>query len=1149
MKKRLVLSALGCFAMFAQHITSFEPTEKRINGGGAYTQFVQEHATDGDFSAKVFYPGSDKDTWPDMNLYLDPKIFPDTENDSFFFDVWHAEKGNLTLNIRIDYNVGESAFGGVQALPKTKNTCDVKFDKSVFKGVKRVPKKLVIYRRMPRENATVWIDNVRLGKKTYNFKPIFYVAPAGKREATASEKQAGFQLFQRNWMELVFKNVAPQPTDKADVVLSATACPGEVEPMTLSIHPLKSFSKVTLTIDEPLKNDSGDTLPTSAFNVMNILCINKRPAYPMQSYYADVPMVIDRTNTIKLDAGETKSFWIDVTVPENTKGGIYNGFATLTLDGAQHKVPIAFKVRSFKVPEAGDKMFGEYLTMPKVDESEYKQVITEEFAFMRRLGMTSVGICYGPATDEKKFENGKCTLKIKENAPFTYAMDAYVKEGYTQPVILLSDSGQGFASDSHADLHSDTYKAYYKAYWTAMQEACKRRGWPELIVQPEDEPAWREASAKERHKTLLTYLKEIPGQRTEQDGPGDSYFINEAGPYSDVWNFNGRVGDKPLMERLAKEGKKAVFYNCDVESYRTATSRYMAGFFQLVSGADGCYNWALKSYAGDVFDDLDSKNGDTTNFFPGDKKHAGGPGIGLLAFREGIDDYNYAAYLKKLIAQHPGKKADYAQKVLDSILASIKYDPHLRDTADFPKLPNDANGNARITGRCNIKNGWELEDYSLAREIIAGQIEILLAEDKDTALAKPVALKAQKKVAQEDNSLAETTAANSYSVQIPQVVTAPKIDGVLDDSCWMQAGVMKDFSINVGGKPLAQTIARVVSDGEYLYFGVECMEEYVNSIAANVTQNQGEVYMDDCIELFIDPAHNNANYKQICVNVLGYYSTHTGDGKSWKPTNIKTAGSRGKDRWFLEVGIPMAELQLKGKTFGLNVCRERRPIEVFELSCWSPTNGSFGQPAFFGVGNLGMAWFRSISADDVVVGKSGITVSLVNQYQNDDALTVEANWKLTQNGKQVATGTSSTKVKPGKQEAKAFIPLTVGMPGNLEALVTIKSQDGKLLEKQTVRTIVPPIVEFKCATPFAGENWSTDIKVNYNDLKDEKLRLQVFADSNPKAIVSIDIDDTKELTLTPANGKFTTLDKLNAKLVYKSSGKVIGEAKLSVFAK
>ena len=52
--------------------------------------------------------------------------------------------------------------------------------------------------------------------------------------------------------------------------------------------------------------------------------------------------------------------------------------------------------------------------------------------------------------------------------------------------------------------------------------------------------------------------------------------------------------------------------------------------------------------------------------------------------------------------------------------------------------------------------------------------------------------------------------------------------------------------------PLRQTHGRIITDGTYSLAAV-CDEEYMNKIATNVTENGGQVWMDDCVEFFLTP--------------------------------------------------------------------------------------------------------------------------------------------------------------------------------------------------------------------------------------------------------------------------------------------------------
>ena len=1151
MKNKTVLmaSALLAATVFGLDLTSFEDASwtKRITETRDF-QVVQEHASHGKAAAKVLFKGSLKDTWPGFKVSLTEEEVK--ENNTLVFTAWHENAGRLDMSIRIDHFKGESTFSNFSVPPKSLVPIETPLYFRDSNGNANLPKAVFIYIRCPRKDSTVWFDNFRLVNGLAKFKKVVYVPPKGHRAPTDEEKAFGAQLFSRTWMEHIFRNVKPLPSDDSHPVLKAAACPGESEPVMLSLHALKEVTNAKLTVPAPLKSADGGEIPPSAFTIQYLAYLNKRLTYQSLSFYEQIPMVLEQRESIAVKTNESQAIWIDIAVPQNAKPGLYQGCLLLTLDGQSKSIPYELKVRPFVAPEATDMMYGEYLTGPRGLVPTYADKVAQyehDLAFMRKLNFTSVGFCHSFDISKCVYQDGKVTINFLDEEMFVVFMDLYVKHKYPCPVILLADPGDKFALRQGFKEFSPEYKACYQTFWKAMQAECKARNWPELIVQPEDEPGWRSTDVQNRNVQLLKYLKEIPGMRTEVDGPGDSYFYTQAGPYSDVWNFNGCVAPPEKMKELAAEGRLVALYNNDVESYRPATSRYVAGFFMARSKANGVFNWAMRSYGGSPFNDFDSRYGDTTNFYPGDKNRPGGPGIGMLSFREGIDDYRYIRYLQELIKQKPGEKADYAQKVLDEILGSINYFTQIRNAGTFKTLPVAPDGSNQVTGVFNLKTGWKLEDYDHAREIIATQIETLLGVADAVKNAMPPVLNLAASNSAPVYSESPLASRNSYKVTVTRCKSAPVLDGKLDDDCWQTAGLMQDFSINVGGKPKAQTKAWIATDGESLFLATECEEEFMSHLTANVTEKNGHVYNDDCVEFFIDPNLKMQGFYQLSINPLGtiYCGGTLG---AWNP-DVKVAVSRGTDRWFVEFSIPLKDLKLAGSSFGFNVCRERRPLEVFELSCWSPTGGSFGQPSRFGLASLGSTWIRNLNVDTAIVGKGSINVNVINPNANQDELTVETAWKLMDGTKVLAEEKATRKAVPGNKSAELTIPTRLAQAGELEVLVTIKDSKGTLLEKQVVRREVKSPVSVFVSSPFVATPWKASLTIDYLQDADEKLELQVWAVSNPKQITRLKTGRNFRFDVTLYKGNFSPLDGLTAKLIDLNSNRIIGSTDITLFAK
>ncbi|MBI3919928.1 MAG: carbohydrate-binding family 9-like protein, partial [Armatimonadetes bacterium] len=188
---------------------------------------------------------------------------------------------------------------------------------------------------------------------------------------------------------------------------------------------------------------------------------------------------------------------------------------------------------------------------------------------------------------------------------------------------------------------------------------------------------------------------------------------------------------------------------------------------------------------------------------------------------------------------------------------------------------------------------------------------------------------------------------------------AIRLDGVLDEPSWNAPPWQSSFlsasvaSENAGQpKPVAvQTRFKVLYDASALYIGVECDEPNIDKLRADVTEHDGMVFTDDCVEIFFDPAGEGRYYHHFVVNTRGaWYDDYGVDyglvhNKLWAcPLEVGTKVDVAAKVWRVEVKIPFAALQLKadvGPNWLWNVARERYATGAMELSTWSPLKGNF----------------------------------------------------------------------------------------------------------------------------------------------------------------------------------------------------------------
>ncbi len=1127
---------LACIACAQQPLVSFEDGENwqaHIRKGGSLDfKIVQENPNHGQNAARAFFPGSEIDTWPGFYVVVNQDNLAD--NNILAFNAWHEEPEDLLLSVRVDFKDGTRIFLSAPTLPpRQKTKHKIYLPVKDLDGNKKTINTILVYRSKPRKNATIWFDAFEYASSDTLFTPIEYVAQPGIKP-NQEELEFGAQIFQRPWMEHVFPNV--KPTQRNPVKLTFNACPGEAEPATLSVHALNNVNAAKATITKDLEDDKGNKLAKDAFQILIVQCLDKRPTYPDTRRYVNLPVVLEKLQQAPIPKDTTLTFWVDATIPKDARPGTYNGSLALKLDNKEATIPVAVNVRNFTLQEPDDMFWGEYFTSFFLGETleEQNQFIKDALLDMRQNGMTSLGICFGLDLSKSTYENGIPKYDIPEDAHLTTTLNTYRDLKFPQPIIILADMGQAFCSVQKLPFGTQQYKEAYQAFWKSFQQEAKKRNWPEIIVQPVDEPGWKDQGEKDRNLALLKYLKEIPGMRTEQDGPGDDYFHNVAGPWSDVWNFNGATGTPEVIEKLHRENKIPLIYNCDVESYRPATARYTTGFFQARSNTRGSFNWAYCSFANDPYSDFDSKHGDWMHIYPKTNKRPGGPSIGWRATREGIDDFKYIATLKALIKQSKSPKTKEAQKILDEVLNSINYSKNVRNAGSFQKLPTQK-GVQRIAGAFTQPIGWNLQNYDDAREIIATQFNRLI-EDKQQ---EQIAQKPEFNIVPTTLGNFEKTNQIIYSIAIPTLDTSPKIDGKLDDPCWNSAAQASNFTINTGGTPKAQTQFKIFADKSFLYIACKCDEPYMNLITANITRNNGPLWLDDCIEIFFDTDRNGKDFKQVIVNVLGFNAT-SASIKNWKPT-IQSATERLDDAWTAEVKIPLESLNIKGNTFGFNLCRERRPTEIFELSCWAPTGPKFATPEKFGTATFGHTVIVEVNDVACQVGTTAFSLKCNPKGKT----TFIATWTLEADGKISQLGKSQTAID---EPATITFSKNIPKPGTLQVDIVATDNQNKEIDRLAIsRTIPNPILIAK-TSPFSdASNFTASIKLNYKPEDNQKLAFKIMTKEQQQTIpIQSGIDN---FILKQTKGTLNQLDKLEVTLIDATSNKTIASDETTILAR
>ncbi|MGN0873077.1 MAG: glycoside hydrolase domain-containing protein [Victivallales bacterium] len=175
---------------------------------------------------------------------------------------------------------------------------------------------------------------------------------------------------------------------------------------------------------------------------------------------------------------------------------------------------------------------------------------------------------------------------------------------------------------------------------------------------------------------------------------------------------------------------------------------------------------------------------------------------------------------------------------------------------------------------------------------------------------------------------------------------------------------------------------------------IRCLEPEMDKLKCSVSDNGGNVWKDDAVEIFFAPAANDRSLSQFVVAAGGGRWMGRGTDKSVDEYDKWTAEvSREKDAWIINAEIPYELLGWKerpaaGTAIGFNVARNRKPVQ--ELSSLSFANGSFHNLRNFAVLLLDSpeAWFRKtkteLKAEAMPLGNAALNGKLADWNPGSD---------------------------------------------------------------------------------------------------------------------------------------------------------------------
>jgi hypothetical protein len=198
-------------------------------------------------------------------------------------------------------------------------------------------------------------------------------------------------------------------------------------------------------------------------------------------------------------------------------------------------------------------------------------------------------------------------------------------------------------------------------------------------------------------------------------------------------------------------------------------------------------------------------------------------------------------------------------------------------------------------------------------------------------------------------------------MRVGRTTEKPLIDGHLNEALWHQSAQVDSFflysSLHYAAVPSqVRTRVHMAYDDEALYIGFHCFDSSPDSLVARSRDFDDSLWMEDIVEIFLDPGFDYSGYVHMGINSLGTASdaAYGGSGADGSPprwnARARIASQVGADFWSAECRIEFGQDELlrpaAGARWGLNFVRTYRGAEY---SQWVRTYSGGHSPDDFGL--------------------------------------------------------------------------------------------------------------------------------------------------------------------------------------------------------
>jgi len=487
-------------------------------------------------------------------------------------------------------------------------------------------------------------------------------------DLTAEEQARGYVVFARDYTTKVYPFTNPQRREIGRT-LTTFATPGEFEPTTAAVYPVKDLGAVDVEVSGFTSADGG-AISGDSVEIGVVRCWKQRSGSgsgPSGHYTIEPELIEPATGRIReVKAGATKQWWFTVHVPEDARPGRYRAQVAFRPQAAPPvEVEWRLLVLPFRLTRHADRHWGTWLdSFPPLaglrGPERRGRNTPEEADRIARLDMEDFR--------DHGFDVAilECSgIGVMENPDGSFSYDIgilrrqmeYLKALGEQAVVpvcfeyLCRRIEYEYADEPEGEHVAGTFSAKARAAIVGLVEYLeaerKRNGWPRFLYMPIDEPENNKTANRMTFgKNVLEMVQSVPGAQT-------GCTITARGVQQLGERINTRIYayghvSREVARRDAQAGFPYWYYNNGIMyGASTIASRSYTGFEFLRSGAECATGWGFAAYDCNPYNDFDGRHRDWCVLLPG----ADGPipTIYWELCREGVDDCRYVATLQDAI--------------------------------------------------------------------------------------------------------------------------------------------------------------------------------------------------------------------------------------------------------------------------------------------------------------------------------------------------------------------------------------------------------------------------------------------------------------------------------------------------------------------